>query len=466
MFSHLIRKLRVLLLVLSHYFLFSSFFAYSGPAAIQLNPLAHSAADIVCDSHDPTFKPKPLEVFIHSDAATLSDKSRGTFIFRRLNGTFHGQRYAIVYIDSLNRLRFKLTNHNSLFDPLAPRREETDLVQVYEQARSIFPRSMPIIALLADEYCPERKRRGSAAAPSETARAASASTPSGSAAAPSETARAASASTPSGSAAAPSGTARAASASTPRHTVIIESPLFLELEWDVDAKYKMETGIIEAELQEFQNQAELISRDSLHGAQFFHGSSSASLLAFTEYGGKSGNLIPTGEIEGQGKIPFSGELMTGRKGINRTALSTVHAGQLREAIRYTTSVGWKHEEASSYLSTVDKSSYDYKLRGDIESKRITEWEKLTAQEKDFVRNAFPVLYGFKIEGREKARVNEKQIRSDIPGEVSITGGVRSTEIRVIFVPGEHVTRVHTLLRAFPAIRVENGDELFARVRSL
>ena len=53
-----------------------------------------------------------------------------------------------------------------------------------------------------------------------------------------------------------------------------------------------------------------------------HGSNSSSLLSFTEYGGKKGELLPLGELERRGKIAFGGEVVQGRTGVNQSALST------------------------------------------------------------------------------------------------------------------------------------------------
>jgi hypothetical protein len=192
-------------------------------------------------------------------------------------------------------------------------------------------------------------------------------------------------------------------------------------------------------------------RSQLHGSQLLHGGSSASLLAFTEYGGGTGHLIPTGELERQNRVPFCGEIVFGRKGVNLTHLSTVWVGALKQALRYAVTAIWNPEFGQERLieSQQSRSSVERNAR-EITAKRLEQWGKLTALEQSLVSDSFPVLFGLKV-SRPWVQVG---VGSDVPGEIGLVGGALAEEIRVIFVPQERMELVQKILARFPTIAIE------------
>ena len=77
-----------------------------------------------------------------------------------------------------------------------------------------------------------------------------------------------------------------------------------------------------------------------NGANFYHGSKSGSLLAFTESAGRlEGRLAPMGELLQEKQYPFSGEAGNALhpRALNRTKLSVVDSEHAGSAYDYATS---------------------------------------------------------------------------------------------------------------------------------
>lgn len=247
-----------------------------------------------------------------------------------------------------------------------------------------------------------------------------------------------------------------------------------------------------------------LTREQIHHAQLFHGASSASLLAFTNYNESEGALVPTGVLEEKGKIPFCGEIVDGRDGVNAVSISTVWAGLLDGALRYSYRKGdWNPEMGKSLIERsikilheedfespdeeIDsvnpeirelcaktlkvafesgnfgefKKHYDLyasslrrKLdwpemgintqrainRIEVNQKRLLEWQQLDEEEKKLVQQPFPVLYGIK-----STREGVHHSVHGVFGEIGLEGGAKAQEIKVIFVPADRIAFVQDLL---------------------
>lgn len=194
-----------------------------------------------------------------------------------------------------------------------------------------------------------------------------------------------------------------------------------------------------------------------NGADLFHGSTSASLLAFTENQNKRGQLQATGVLEAAGKVPFGGEIVFGRHGINRTGLSVVWLGNIRSARFYATDSNtspWNPDIGKQQLEESKKlfedrdydeaSTKKQMLKNAIEitEARIKEWPNLNAEEKDLIQNPFPVMYGIRVTRSDALTL----FSSDISGEIKLNNGTEGDELRVIFVPEEQVTRVREIIK--------------------
>jgi hypothetical protein len=257
-----------------------------------------------------------------------------------------------------------------------------------------------------------------------------------------------------------------------------------------------------------------LSKSQLHGAQLLHGSSSASLIAFTPYCECLGDLIPEGELETMGKIPFCGEIFDGRGNVNAHYLSTSWVGQLSYILKYsrprcwTPEIGakqiceteaflvqivnetyppddcWTEEELNEFIDQVQKAKgTDYKIfksylttlfdRKRVElgnplagttffrcvetiqvtQLRLLQWTQLTTFEQTLVADPFSVLYGIKSD-RKGVYL---PVRSAFPDEIGLLHGASATEIKVIFVPSEKISLVRTLLEThgFSGISIES-----------
>ena len=76
---------------------------------------------------------------------------------------------------------------------------------------------------------------------------------------------------------------------------------------------------------------------------------------------------------------------------------------------------------------------------DLEQKRIAAWENLTEEQRDLIKNPFPVLYGIKHEGESAP------VRSSVSGERGLPKV--DPENLIIFVLPEHKEKVEGLTRA-------------------
>jgi hypothetical protein len=277
------------------------------------------------------------------------------------------------------------------------------------------------------------------------------------------------------------------------------------------------TAVYEEDAQE-KSQTTLdllqLKQKQLHGAQLFHGSTSASLTAFTEYNAKEGALLPLGILENEKKkIAFSGEIVWGRTGVNASSLSTTWAGELTGAMTYAHSEGWSpaigkslNAKANKNIKEIEKNflkvkelepelrrrfkeaskaalktgnfselkivlkemmnalnalpGYDSSLAirnftaqinaREVNDKRLSEWKTLTKAEKNLISKPFPVLYGIRSERKDDIQ----PVFAAIRGEIAIKGGVHAGEIRVVFVPFDKVEFVKNLLS-------ENGHAALA-----
>ncbi len=205
-------------------------------------------------------------------------------------------------------------------------------------------------------------------------------------------------------------------------------------------------AMAEESVQNVLDQKPHLTRRQLHGSQLFHGSASSSLLAFTEYGKSQGHLTPLGQLEKEGRVPFSGEIVFGRDGVSSTGLSTTWAGTLNLALKYASPSAWSPDKAAGVLKQLNQSLaegpnlFDRNLK-EITEKRLKEWPKLTDSEKALVSDSFPVLYGIKPVRAGVAG----GAHSDIDGEVVLKDGAFANEIQALFVPTNQIKRVRDLL---------------------
>jgi len=236
-----------------------------------------------------------------------------------------------------------------------------------------------------------------------------------------------------------------------------------------------------------------LTKAQLHQAQLFHGSTSAALLAFTEYNDCSGSLIPLGLLEAKRKVPFAGEVCFGRKNVNAKNLSTTWIEGLKDALWYSsrltkwsTTMGNKAvtrledlckkiyqnnpktmicEKLKIALQSGNFDSFERALELEtyipefcdmnsliIDAKRLKEWDKLNAFEKKLIEEPFSVLFGIKSDRKDVYSL----VDSSIYSEIGLFGGAIRDEIKVIFVPADKVDIVKNLLlnKGFNKIAVE------------
>ncbi|MBU6375353.1 MAG: hypothetical protein KGQ59_05115 [Bdellovibrionales bacterium] len=204
-----------------------------------------------------------------------------------------------------------------------------------------------------------------------------------------------------------------------------------------------------------------------------HGSSSGSLLAFTKNSPKIGHIIPLGELEANGIIPFTGEIVMGRKGISQNHVSTSLITNFEAIKTYAFNGGlnssssfWSPEKSKSILLSSERyGSRDMpddpaaaqiwkmdKNRIETEKLRLEYWKKLNNNDQKLVLDNFPVVYGF-----EPSPDREFKIGAPHLSEIAIKGAITPKEIRVIFVPTNQIKRVQQLLAqaGFPEIKVKS-----------
>ncbi len=197
-----------------------------------------------------------------------------------------------------------------------------------------------------------------------------------------------------------------------------------------------------------------LSTEQLHGAHVVHGSNSASLLAFTDYGKREGSLSPIGKLMSSGTPPFGGKIGFGSLsgGFNEEHLSTTWIGDLPGALKFARPSPWTPKKSPQEPSQeTEKRNSQMPIyeelderKAQIEKAKQEAWEKkLTETEKSFVEHSFPVLYGITSD-REGSYV---PVRSFVRGEIGLKNGALPHEIKTIFVPPEKIEAVESLLRA-------------------
>ena len=187
-----------------------------------------------------------------------------------------------------------------------------------------------------------------------------------------------------------------------------------------------------------------LTKTILNGAQLFHGSTSASLLAFTEYGNFEGKLKPTGVLKNEGKIPFTGEVTVTFNhenrltGVSKTHISSVSIMNIEDALRYSI-LFIVNKNNSTFLQNLRNNSSSY-----ISQRILNQYNQLTPLEKNLVLNQFPVIYGIKSDRKN----SHHQIRSNINGEIGLLNGTKENEIKIIFVPKNKVNIVEEIVKRF------------------
>lgn len=191
---------------------------------------------------------------------------------------------------------------------------------------------------------------------------------------------------------------------------------------------------------------------TLRGSTFFHGTSSAALLAFSNYGGFAGRLMPIGILEKQGKVAFSGEIGFGRSGINQVGLSVSSLGNIEWATNYAKAVGWNPALGQSTLDLIRQAPPAepgslleglLKNGSEVTQKRFSEWPKLTSEEQAMVQDGFPVLFGIRPKRADRLQFPRG---GGTPGESLLTDGTQPGEIKVVYVPVDRIESVKQLLR--------------------
>ncbi|MFK7827855.1 MAG: hypothetical protein AB8G05_27150 [Oligoflexales bacterium] len=196
--------------------------------------------------------------------------------------------------------------------------------------------------------------------------------------------------------------------------------------------------------------------ETFNSSLLFHGATSASLLAFTEYSQGKNDLIPTGILLEQGRVPFSGQIFWHIKD-NKDHLSTVIIYHLETTFRYAgidpseytweIGDGWTIDSAETKLSKV-VGLYccgpaffleNYKL---VHEKRKSEWRKLNYSEKDLVKANFPVIFGLRPSNLESY---DQYANSLVEGEIVVKNGVTNRDIKVVYVPEDYLILTQHIL---------------------
>jgi hypothetical protein len=206
-----------------------------------------------------------------------------------------------------------------------------------------------------------------------------------------------------------------------------------------------------------------------HGARYLHGARSGSLLSFTDYAGEArGALLPMGELEAKGIIPFAGELghSLSDQAFARDRLSVVN-------IMNTACLDYAEDRTRAWTPALAREQLDLYERMppfpgeedvharsvDLRRKQLEIWETLPKDQKALVSEAFPVVYG--IRTTEEGRVVYPGYGSDV-NEAGLSGGAGPADIRVVFVPDNRIELVKSLIASSPRtahIAVESIDSL-------
>lgn len=219
------------------------------------------------------------------------------------------------------------------------------------------------------------------------------------------------------------------------------------------------------------------------GSNLFHGSRSASLLAFTNFSEEKGALIPTGQLLKDGKVPFSGtdEAFISMSSFNKNTLSSVTINDFKDAFdfsHYHNNQTWDYKRAKDQLGFAQEFVKSYEKEGCkpwrtyphpkasnkenywgqvytkahsallAQKTRIQQWEKMPPEQRSLVTDNFPVIYGLHISEDSKRRI---PIRSGY-NEIGILNGASPSEIHTIMVYRKHIPRVQELLKTIPQAR--------------
>lgn len=190
------------------------------------------------------------------------------------------------------------------------------------------------------------------------------------------------------------------------------------------------------------------------------GSNSGSLPGFALERG----LVPTGwMLSGQSKaVPYSGELSKGmgERGINQRAISfDSPEGTQSEALRYARSEGFNQrgwtpevgiknkEQLLTYLNeSEDQHMKDYyNLQILITKRRLEQWSNLSPQERLFISDPFPVIYGINDQYRQLLRPKVQKLNPHASEEVFIEGKVDAENL-TLFCPREKILEVKEYLK--------------------
>ena len=212
-----------------------------------------------------------------------------------------------------------------------------------------------------------------------------------------------------------------------------------------------------------------------YGSSFFHGSRSASLMSLLQRDSAERGLVPSYVLLKNGKVPFVGEMANGiahSEGVNRNAISATDFTHVLEAVEYAQFEQkiWTPEVAQSKIQSNIMSIQKYKDEFDhlrymsemiikIEKARLKRWKTLSALEKELIQNDFPMIYGLKP-AADKIEAAESKYG---PTEYKLMGGVKESEIRVLFVPMQHIDYVQSLLKEYNIeIPVESIDPILQK----
>jgi hypothetical protein len=191
---------------------------------------------------------------------------------------------------------------------------------------------------------------------------------------------------------------------------------------------------------------------ALSHSLFWHASNSASLLAFTHYNAMLGALLPTGELEAAGRVPFSGELIFSRRGFSNHAVSTYFLTYFAKAYEFSTKqLGWTPEAGATQLQdskvrleTLEEGTAEHERAlnaFEISEKRLSQWNRLMPYEQSLVSVGYPVIYGLR-----PGRLAYHILKQPSPkGETAIVGRIPRSEIRSVFVPRSRFEEVKELL---------------------
>lgn len=188
---------------------------------------------------------------------------------------------------------------------------------------------------------------------------------------------------------------------------------------------------------------------------FFHGSRSASLIIFSEFGKKFDHaLMSMGNMMNINVFPHCGERgnALSEKALNKTYISVVDMKNVVAAYDWATnsSAASPTSDSGNPLSTFKEKKNIEKLKKGCKS----QLSNLSPTEQKLVEADYPVLYAVKpdLEKRDGSSLPKfriKKVQSDVSGEYGINGSLTPSEMEFLFVPDDRVGEVEALLNANP-----------------